>query len=263
MRPDYKNWMPKGMITALSFAGGITGIIGVVANLWGRRKKSRAIETIGAILAILSGIIQIVVFWMRRMYDAFSYLGERQMAKQIVEGTAEFINMPDGGKGLDVGCGSGALTIACAKRNPNAMMIGVDRWGKDYASFSRTLCEENAEAEKVYNVSFRHGDANVLGFPEETFDAVTSNYVYHNVVGADRQQLLRETLRTLKKGGTFAIHDIMSKAYYGDMKEFCEELRKEGYEKVELIPTWNGMFMSRWEAIWMMLGGSALLVGKK
>ena len=28
------------------------------------------------------------------------------------------VTLPEGGIGLDVGCGSGALTIACAKRNP-------------------------------------------------------------------------------------------------------------------------------------------------
>ena len=35
------------------------------------------------------------------------------------------------------------------------------------------------------------------------------------------------------------------------------------YECVELIDTTNGMFMSPWEAKWMALSGSALLVGKK
>ena len=44
--------------------------------------------------------------------------------------------------GLDVGCGSGALTIACAKRNPQGKMVGIDRWGKEYASFSLPLCEK-------------------------------------------------------------------------------------------------------------------------
>ncbi|WP_029066891.1 methyltransferase domain-containing protein [Lachnobacterium bovis] len=46
---------------------------------------------------------------------------------------------------LDVGCGSGALTIAVAKNNPEAKVFGVDRWGKEYAAFSKALCEENAE----------------------------------------------------------------------------------------------------------------------
>ena len=41
-------------------------------------------------------------------------------------------------------CCSGALTIACAKRNPQGKMIGIDRWGKEYASFSLPLCEKNA-----------------------------------------------------------------------------------------------------------------------
>ena len=43
----------------------------------------------------------------------------------------------------------------------------------------------------------------------------------------------------------------------------ANKLRAMGYEKVELIDTTNGMFMSPWEAKWMALSGSALLVGKK
>ena len=72
-----------------------------------------------------------------------------------------------------------------------------------------------------------------------------------------------ETLRTLKKGGTFAIHDIMSKGKYGDMESFANKLKDMGYEQVRLVDTTNGMFMSKWEASWMGLSGSTLLIGKK
>ena len=106
-------------------------------------------------------------------------------------------------------------------------------------------------------------DAQHLDFEDETFDAVASNYVYHNVVGADKQELLLETLRVLKKGGCFAIHDIMSKSRYGDIQEFADKLRAMGYEEVKLIPTDDGLFMSKAEAKWMGLTGSTLLVGKK
>ena len=92
---------------------------------------------------------------------------------------------------------------------------------------------------------------------------MTSNYVYHNITGRNRQELLLETLRVLKKGGTFAIHDIFSEAKYGDMRSFAERLRRAGFEKVELIDTAKGMFLSPREAGWMGLSGSALLVGKK
>lgn len=36
---------------------------------------------------------------------------------------------------------------------------------------------------------FQHGDAKQLDFPDESFDVVISNYVYHNVMGADMQKL--------------------------------------------------------------------------
>ena len=110
---------------------------------------------------------------------------------------------------------------------------------------------------------FARGNAQKLDFPEGTFDAVVSNYVYHNKPSRDRQALLLETLRVLKKGGTFAIHDIFSKEKYGDMRAFVNKLKDLGYEQAELIPTDNGRFMSPWEAKWMALSGSAILFGKK
>ena len=92
---------------------------------------------------------------------------------------------------------------------------------------------------------------------------MVSNFVYHNIPTNDRQAILLETLRVLKKGGTFALHDIFSKNKYGDMQPFVQKLRDMGYEKVELIDTTDGMFMTKKEAAWMALSGSALLVGRK
>ena len=262
MSADYKNWIPNGMIkgfTATSAA--MAAITGVTAAAGGKLGKLQ--KPVTAVLALGTAGISMATLWLKICQDRYSYKGKRQLSKQIIEGTAEYVNIPDGGVGLDVGCGSGALTIACAKRNPNAKMIGIDRWGKEYASFSKTLCENNAEAEGVSNTEFIHGDASSLDFPDEYFDTVTSNYVYHNIAGVNKQELLRETLRVLKKGGRFVIHDIMSKGRYGDMEAFADELRSEGYEKVELIDTTNGKFMTPIEAKLMALSGSTLLVGIK
>ena len=226
MKPDYKNWMPKGMV--LGTLAGAVGCFGMSA-LCGctgliKNKKAKAAVT-DALL--LSGIAAGgAALWMTLLYQAFSYDGKRQMSRQIIEGIAQYVTLPEGGVGLDVGCGSGALTIACAKRNPQARFIGIDRWGKEYASFNKPLCEANAAAEGVSNTDFRQGNALKLTFADESFDAVTSNYVYHNIPSSDRQKILLETLRVLKKGGCFAIHDIMSEAKYGDMKAFVEEVRR-------------------------------------
>ena len=259
MKPDYKNWIPKGMIRSFgsAFLAMCAGLITAVLLASGTVKTVLMI-VLGALTLISGGL----TVWSVMMYRAFDYNGKRKMSSQIIEGTAVYVKLPQGGKCLDVGCGSGALSIAVAKKNPKASVIGVDRWGKEYASFSKGLCERNARAEGVKNAIFQQGDATHLVFPDESFDAVTSNYVYHNIPG-DRQAFLMETLRTLKKGGCFAIHDIMSASKYGNMQAFVKKLKDEGYEEVKLIDTANGMFMKKSEACWMGLSGSALLIGKK
>jgi ubiquinone/menaquinone biosynthesis C-methylase UbiE len=253
-KPDYKNWMPKGMIWSFAAATIVALVLTLIVSI-GWLKISFLILTV-----ILAGM----TVWTILMYQAFSYNGKRQMSRQIIEGVAECVKLPEGGRGLDVGCGSGALTIAVAKRNPNGKVFGIDRWGAEYASFSKKLCEDNAMVEGVSERTvFAQGDALKLDFPDESFDAVTSNYVYHNIPSRDRQTILLETLRVLKKGGSFAIHDIFSKSKYGDMQAFVRKLKDMGYEQVELIPTDSGRFMTPWEAKWMALSGSAILVGKK
>ena len=259
MKPDYKNWMPKGMIYAFLFASlGCAALAAVLFLVLGGTLKT----VLTAVFAVLALVFCAMTVWAFLMHRAFDYNGKRRMSAQIIDGTAACVRLPSGGKCLDVGCGSGALGIAVGKRNPGAEIVGIDRWGKEYASFSKTLCESNAKAEGVKKITFRQGDATHLDFPDETFDAVVSNYVYHNIPG-DRQQYLLETLRTLKKGGTFALHDIFSRAKYGDMQAFVRKLRDMGYQKVELIDTTDGRFMKKSESVWMGLSGSALLTGTK
>lgn len=104
---------------------------------------------------------------------------------------------------------------------------------------------ENAESEgAAAQCRFQHGDANKLDFPDKSFDAVVSNYVYHNIMGSDKRALLLETLRVLKKGGVFAINDNMKPRAYGDMEAFAQELRDMGYEDVRLIDTAQEAFGS-------------------
>ncbi len=261
MKPDYKNWMPKGMVLSAFAAAAVFLILFIVFGLTGI--VSGTLKTVLFIVFLAGTVIGFAVsVWMALLYRAFSYNGTRQMSRQIIQGIAEYVKLPEGGVGLDVGCGSGALAIACAKRNPTASFTGIDRWGREYASYNKPLCESNAKAEGVNNVSFARGDATQLEFPDESFDAVVSNYVYHNIPG-DRQAYLLETLRVLKKGGTFALHDIFSKSRYGDMRAFVQNLKDMGYEDVRLIDTTDGTFMTKKEAAWMELAGSALLIGRK
>ena len=167
------------------------------------------------------------------------------------------------GQLLEVGCGSGPLSIRAALMWPEAKVTGIDYWGADFG-YNQTMCEKNAASEgAAARCVFKHGDANKLDFPDESFDAVVSNYVYHNVMGADKQALLLETLRVLKKGGVFALNDDMKPKMYGDMDAFVQKLRDMGYEDVRLIDTATEAFGSRRRAGMMMLGDSRMLVGRK
>lgn len=263
-KPDYKNWVPCGLIWALGSGTALCLILLftlISTDFAGSFPALRS--ALSAALALLFAVLLFFTCWMSWLHASFDFNGKKQTARRIIEGVAQYVTLPDGGLGLDVGCGSGALTIACAKRNPHAKMLGIDCWGKDYQSFSQALCEQNARAEGAAAVSFCKGDAVRLDFADGSFDAVTSNYVYHNIHGRKKQDLLRETLRVLKKGGVFALHDIMSKGTFGDMEDFARQLQKEGCEQVELIRTTQGLFLSKNEAWKLGLKDSVLLFGRK
>ena len=263
MRLNYQNWVPAWLRRAAIV--GTFALLALLVFLLATRPLPSAGANAAVYVILLVALVACGCFahWCVIATRAFNWDAEDSLSRRIVEDTASHVVVPRGGTCLDVGCGSGALTIAVAKRNPNAHVIGIDRWGKEYSSFSKGLCEDNARAEGVTNVTFVQGDARRLDFPDETFDAVTSNYVYHNVSGADKQKLLLETLRTLKKGGTFAIHDLMTRHHYGDMEAFAQRLRDKGYAEVRLIPTADGTFMSPTEGRRYRLTGSTLLMGRK
>ena len=263
-KADYKNWVPKRLLKAKIGESLVCLILFILFGASDLILQGRQRIICGIILGLALLILLFLSIMLSYMYLTFDYKGKRKLAKIIIEGVAEYVKIPDGGVGLDVGCGSGALTIACAKRNPKATMVGCDIWRGSYKSeFSKALCENNAKLEGVENVRFENGNAVKLPFEDESFDLVTSNYVYHNITGKNKQKLLLETFRVLKKGGVFVIHDLMSKSRYGDMNKFMEKLKKDGYEDVQLIDTTKDIFMSHKEAMFLCLGGSTLLIGKK
>lgn len=55
----------------------------------------------------------------------------------------------------------------------------------------------------------------------------------------------------------------MSPREYGDMRAFVKKLKEIGYEKVELVDTTDGLFLTKKESRTYMLAHSKLLVGRK
>ena len=253
---DYGNWMPVSM---LWLVGGLAALAAVISLLSFAVFHITALGVVFVIAAVILLALLLWCSWIRRQY-AFGGGGMMDRTHLVVLSHLDF----DGqGQLLEVGCGSGPLSIRAALMWPEAKVTGIDYWGADFG-YNQTMCEKNAASEGVAaRCRFQHGDANKLDFPDKSFDAVVSDYVYHNVMGADKQALLLETLRVLKKGGVFALNDEMKSRMYGDMEAFAQELRDMGYEDVHIIDTAQEAFGSRRRAAMMMLGDSRMLAGRK
>lgn len=119
MKPDYKNWIPKGMMFGVIAGAILIGFL-LAAVLFTDFLSGGFRLTVEIVLGILFGILFLYSIYCIFWYRAFSYHGKKQIARRIIENIARYVILPENGTGLDVGCGSGALTIACAKNNPNA-----------------------------------------------------------------------------------------------------------------------------------------------
>ena len=253
---DYGSWMSNPVFYVF---GGIALVALVLAVLSFTVFK---VTALGVVFAVVVAALLALLGWMawvRRQY-AFGKGGMMERVHQTLLSSLDF----DGqGSLLEVGCGSGALAIRAALTWPEARITGLDYWGAMY-HYSQALCQRNAASEGVgKRCVFVHGDASKLDFPDESFDAVISNYVYHNIMGADKHALLRESLRVLKKGGVFVLHDSMKPQMYGDMNAFAQELRDMGFAEVRYVETSEAIFGSKQRAAMMMLGNSGMLVGRK
>lgn len=254
---DYGNWMSNPVFYMLGASIAVFVILTVLVFTVFHS------TILGIIFAVISIALIALTCWFAWIRKQYSFTGGGMMSKahQVLLSHLDF-----DGKGtlLEVGCGSGALTIRSALTWPECKAVGIDYWGAVY-NYSKALCEKNAVSEGVGDrCAFQRGDANKLDFPDETFDAVISNYVYHNIMNApDKQELLKESLRVLKKGGVFALHDDMKPKMYGDINAFIKELKDAGFSDARLVDTTEEIFGSKAKAKMVVLGNSKALVGKK
>ena len=123
-------------------------------------------------------------------YERFMGRWSRLVAPLLVQ----FADIRDGQAVLDVGSGTGALTLAAAQAAPSAQITGVDP-SASYVSYA----QGRAPTERV---RFAVGDAQALQMPDATFDRVVSLFVMNFI--PDRAKALREMIRVTRPGGLIA-----------------------------------------------------------
>jgi SAM-dependent methyltransferase len=157
-------------------------------------------------------------------------MGDDDLKKTLRDALLAKLDWDGQGQALDIGTGSGLMAIGLARQFSQAQVVGCDIWsgfwGDKGVGFSRALCERNAVAEGVADrVRFEEGDVARLPYADGQFDAVVSNYVFHEVQGANKIDLLREALRVLRPGGAFIFHDpFRNQRIYADFEQLLAEL---------------------------------------
>ena len=106
---------------------------------------------------------------------------------------AELAEIAPGARVLDVGCGTGAATVAAAKRAaPGGRVIGLDP-NPDMLAVAR----------RKPGIEWVEGRAKALPFPDASLDAVISQFAM--MFFEDRVAALREMARVLSPGGGMAV----------------------------------------------------------
>jgi len=138
-----------------------------------------------------------------RAYDCCVWLLTLGREQRFRERLVELARLDAAESVLDVGCGTGALTMAAKARvGPSAQVCGIDPSPQMVARARRKAARAGAE------VGFDMAAVEALPFPDASFDAVLSSLMLHHLSDEGRRQGIREIARVLKRGGKFLAVDI-------------------------------------------------------
>ena len=115
------------------------------------------------------------------------------------------------GRVLDIGCGSGRVSIAIARARPGATVVGLDNFSAGYIrGNSAANTGQNFLAAGVANrASVRSGDMREMPFEDGSFDAAASSAAIDHLPPDEIRQTLREVSRVLVPGGQLLLMVIV------------------------------------------------------
>lgn len=123
------------------------------------------------------------------------------------EETVRLAQIAPGATVLDVGCGTGTLTLrAKAAAGSTGRVCGID-------AAPEMIAQARGKAQKAgVQVDFKAGIIEALEFADGTFDRVLSSLMMHHLPPDLQQRALLEVYRVLKPGGQLLVVDFDASA---------------------------------------------------
>ncbi|WP_310488334.1 class I SAM-dependent methyltransferase, partial [Chamaesiphon sp. VAR_69_metabat_338] len=103
---------------------------------------------------------------------------------------------------LELGCGTGSMTIPLKQAFPDAVVTGLD-----LSRYMLAVAEDRSKEAGV-EIRWQHGTATDLSqFEAGSFDTITAALLFHETPPAVAQTILTESYRLLAPGGQILILD--------------------------------------------------------
>lgn len=135
-------------------------------------------------------------------YDRGIRILSRGTIDRVHERIAERVSAP-GRRVLDVGCGTGSVTLACAERGADVVGIDINAGMLEVARAKAARAELSGQVEWIQLGAMEIEDR----FAEESFDAVVSCLVFSELLPEERSYVLATVRTRLRPEGIVLIAD--------------------------------------------------------
>lgn len=138
--------------------------------------------------------------WSRRAqeWDHSSMPGLEDVATAVIQRAGPI----DGCDVVDLGCGSGQLTLRLASQARSVLAV-------DFSADMLNLLRARAADVGISNIETTRSSLQALDLPARSVDVIVTNYALHHLRHREKAALLFRAARWLRPGGRIVIGDMM------------------------------------------------------